>query len=821
MARRPLVPLLAAFLGGILTAHSFPAKGDFTTLAAAGIFTITLAGLLFLRSSLKFPAFLVLFYLAGMILDLQQHRESVLAGFAKGRPRIILEGVVLEPPRCDDKTSKFPLMVEQIIFPRTTPLTLHEKVLVTIYRDPPGLAPGDRIRFPAGLRSFRNFNNPGGFDYVSYMENRGFACSASVSNGRFVVPMGRGSLGFVGDVAEWARRPLREFFRAHLLEEQQVLFRALILGERQDLTAEVREPFIRSGLGHVLAVSGLHIGLIAWLFFKLTIRVLSFSYRLTLKWDLRRAAALMTALPVILYGGLAGFQVSAQRAMIMVLAYLFSLVIKREKEVWSTLALAAMVVLAINPHALFSISFQFSFGAVVGILWLGPRLHERLNPFQVSEGKSPKIRSFFASISLHFIGLTAVSIAATLFLAPLTVFYFHRISLVAIPANLTVVPLLGFWILPSGLLAALFFPFLPSVSILFLALASRGIDWAMRITEFWARFSWADLWVITPNLFELAVLYGFLFCLFSIKGRKWAKVSLVALGLLLVADAGYWIHRTRFNPDLKITFLDVGQGNAALIQFPGKERMLIDGGGFPRSSFNIGKMVLAPFLLRSKIRRIDYLVLSHPQSDHMNGLRFIASHFHPREFWYNGDRVKTPSFAELMEIISKRRIPIRLPSDLTSPRNISGVRTEILHPEPEGQQNQASFPPSRDLNNRSLVVKLSYEGISCLFPGDIEEEGEKVLVSRRGSRLRSDILLVPHHGSRASCTDGFLREVNPRVCVISCGSGNFFGFPHPELLRRLMRAGCRILRTDCSGAIVLETAGGRIQAMLQKGMDEK
>jgi len=203
-------------------------------------------------------------------------------------------------------------------------------------------------------------------------------------------------------------------------------------------------------------------------------------------------------------------------------------------------------------------------------------------------------------------------------------------------------------------------------------------------------------------------------------------------------------------------------------------------------------------------------VLTHPQTDHMNGLRFIASQFHPKEFWYNGYRVKNRAFMDLMKIVEEGKIRERLPADIRSVQEISGVKVELLHPlsvKREGQLVENSV----GMNNNSLVLKLSYGGRSLLFPGDLERAGEEVVISRAGSLLRSDILLAPHHGSRYSCSKAFLQRVRPQTCIISSGHGNYFGFPHPETLHRIRAAESRVVRIDQVGAVQLWLGPNRFE----------
>ena len=813
MVQRPLIPLLGAFVGGILTGHVVcfhtPGPGLWLTSAVA----ITLVCFFFIPPRLRFPYFLLLFFMVGLLLDFFKDRDLSIPTLPGRRETVTIGGTVLEPPKIYRKTAKLLVRGDTLRYRgRTT--ALHATILVTVYNHVKDFLPGDEILFPARLRPFRNFNNPGRYDYESSMRVKGLSFGASVSDGRRIVRIGRGKLEFPLNVVERARRPLRQFFRERLSYENQALYRALILGEKQDIHSGLREPFIISGLGHVLAVSGLHIGLIACLFFFLSKRLLSFSYRLALKTDVRRIAALLTCIPVVAYTCLAGFQVSSQRAMIMALAYLFSLMIGREKEIWSTMALAAILVLACNPHALFTLSFQLSFGAVIGILWLTPLVYEKIAVDRVIE-RARRLR--MDRILTYFLGMIAVTVVTLVFLLPITSYYFHRISLVSIPANLTVVPLLGLWVIPLGLITALCLPVSSLAAGFFLQAGTWGLEWMRKLIVFWAHYPWSEIWVITPNLLEMSLFYGFLLSLFLMKFYRMARVALLVLSLMIAGDIGYWIFQTRFHRDLKITYLDVGQGNAALIQFPGRERMLIDGGGFSRDTFDVGKMVVAPFLLHSKIRRIDYLVMSHPQSDHMNGLRFIASHFHPRELWINGDEVGTHSFVELMGIVEDGGIKKIYPRDLAGGREVGGVKIELLHP-PPGRSSITKPEGKINLNDNSLVLKLQYQGLSCLFPGDIEGPGEEAVLARAGSRLRSDVLLAPHHGSKSSCTKAFLDAVQPRLCVISCGKENYFGFPHQEILQRLRRIGSDIMRVDEVGAIGLSLGheGFRARGFLEE-----
>jgi len=790
-----LIPILLSYTGGILTGHMALSPSPSLLLLLFLSFTALLLASLLSPSRFRFSSFLALFFLAGIYQDLNRHQASRLLRSADERASVIVEGTVLEPARLTQDRSRFVIRVDRLSLEGKEEES-RERLLVTVYSHGREFLPGDKILFPARLRPFENFDNPGQYDYKLAMNLRGLFCVASVSDGRRIVPLGKGHLDFPFGRLEGVRDAIRHFLRERLSPHNQALFRALILGERQGITPELREHFNMTGLGHTLAVSGLHIGLVAWISFTLIRWLISLSYRLTLMTDTRKVAAVVTCLPVVVYTSLTGFQVASQRAMIMVLAFLFSIVLGRQKEVWSTLAFAGFIVLGIDPHALFGISFQLSFLSVIGILWLGPAVYKVLCP---PESQSARGKGVIHRFYRYVAGLIAVTVSAVVFLLPITSFYFHRISVVSVPANLTVVPILGLWILPLGLLAALSMTLSASLADLLLQASAWGMDRTMEMIQFWGRFQWAELWVIRPNFVEIVLYYGLVFFLFFLRRWRMAKIGLAALLFFLGADISYWIYKTRYDSHLRITYLDVGQGNAALVQFPGKERMLIDGGGFPGSDFDVGRMVIAPFLLDSKILRVDYLVLTHPQTDHMEGLRFIARHFGPKEFWHNGERAETPSFKELEKIIEAKNIRVFTPSDLNGGREISGVRIGVHHPDPEESRDRR-FQGAMKLNDRSMVLKVSYGKTSCLFPGDLEVAGEEMVVSKAGPLLKSDILLAPHHGSKTSCSAPFLEMVRPRICVISSGD-NTPRFPSPETLDRLERIGCKTIRMDKVGAV--------------------
>ena len=807
MFHRPLILLLISYAVGVLLAQAFP------------IFLYPFKYLLFFLFAVCSPAvflcsyrikiYLLVFacFLGAMLLTARENHPTRLEALAQDYTKTTLEGIVLKPVKISRKgVSRVEILAKNSNDAGIVTI-INERLNLTIYRNAPQFETGDKIRFTARLRPFGNFNNPGNFDYQRSMKLRGIACAASVSDGSRITQLGKGPLPFPRNLIEAMQKPVRNLFDTRLKERDAGLFKALILGERQGIEPGTREMFNRTGLGHMLAVSGLHIGLIGWLSYYLFSWFLSRSYRMAVAFDIRKVAAILTCFPIIGYTLLAGMQVSSQRAMIMALAFLGSLVSDRERDIWSTLALAGLLILLLDPNALLSISFQLSFIAVTGILWWMPPLLKRLSRQTPEQGKKTGI---LKKSSGYFLGIFAVSLAATFFLLPVTCYYFHRISLVSLPANLTAVPILGFWVIPIGLFAAMILPFSQQTAAFFIEAGAWGLDLMMVIIRFWADLPMASIWMLTPNLFEILLFYALLFCLYFLSRVPWSKTVLTLVIALILGDVLYWAHKVKFNPNLEVTFLDVGKGNAALISFPGGKKMLIDGGGFSGSDFDVGKMVVAPFLWHNKIGKVDYLVMSHPEADHMNGLRFIAEEFHPEEFWHNEDRPDTQSFKKLINIIHTKKIREMYPSDLKKGIKINGAFVEILHPT-SGITKDPAAGNKNSLNNNSLVLKISYEGKSFLFPGDLEKEGEQEMLSNSKKEIRSHVLLAPHHGSKTSSSKAFLEKVKPSLCIVSAGKSPSRKLPHPVVRKRLLEIGCKVLSIPKTGAVTIRVEKDRFQ----------
>ncbi len=702
---------------------------------------------------------------------------------------------------------------------------------VTLLGPTPELHQGDRIRFKSRIRPIRNFNNPGGFDYRRYMAHQGVWAAATGEGPAVVVVETNVAGGVLASVDALRGRISRQIDAAGLGPEATVL-KALVIGDRTGITPEVREAFTRTGLNHLLAISGLHIGIVASAAFVLFRWLLDFWPRLLMTGAARKAAAILTLGAVAFYALLAGMSPSTQRALVMAAAFLLAFLLERDQDLLNTLALAALAILGAHPPALFSISFQLSFAAVFAIIIGLPPV-----PHPVPGGLRPDPPTRAARIRQGAVLFLKVSLLATAGTLPLVMHYFNTISFIGIPANVVAIPLIGYLAVLAGLAGALVGLVWPGAAEVLFQAGGVILAHAMAAVGWMARLPFAAARTVTPSGVEIGLYYLALGCAVHLLrrrrerpigarpaaeenrngavGGRWAhpaRILLVLCLLLGAADAAYWLHQRYWHRDLRMTLIDVGQGSAALIELPGGRTMLIDGGGFAdNAAFDVGAAVVAPYLWRRKIATVDRLILTHPNSDHLNGLVFIAENFNVGSLWTNGEPWHSQAHRALMRAAAARGIARPRFDALPRESHLEGVKLEVLYPPADFSERREVQRWRRDPNNNSLVTRFSYGEVSILLPGDIMHPAEKELVALAGGRLKTSVLVAPHHGSRTSSSEEFLGVVQPQVVLISCAGRPGSGLSHPQVIERYAQVGVAVYRTDRHGAIRLATDGRRLR----------
>jgi competence protein ComEC len=860
---RPVIPLLIALLCGIALGSKYPGY----CLWAGGVILLC-AGLLLYRvlrnrsaKSLPLLLFLALGYSSLQPWIYPSFPPNHLIHYLDDR-RWDIEGVIADHPLMANNRQKFKLRVQRLGHDGDV-VAVVGGLRVTAAGDAPVLHRGDRILFNSKLRSLRNFQNPGGFDYKRYMFFQGI-CATAYSQVHRVTIVDRHTPHFWSNLIDKTRHRIARIIAGTGKGPQTGVLKALIVGDRSHIAPDTREAFNRAGVGHLLAISGLHIGIVATMAFLFLQRLLTHIKPLLWRAWTRKTAALFALIPVWFYGFISGFSPSTQRAVIMVSVFLMTFLFEREHDIMNTIALSAVAILVIFPPSMYSISFQLSFSAVLAIIF-GFACVNKLHSPSNDRDQHPLMKTLKKRL-IDFLWVSVFAIGGTL---PLVMFYFNQVSLVGVVANFIVVPLVGFTVVPLGLIAVFLSSFCFHCAAWCFTVCGSILKLSLKLIEVFAGFELAAVKTFTPTVLEIGCYYVLFWAVLSLiqrhhnstdcdaqsgsactkasapvrkkhvfrkthalssrlfgfvadtieylkvqkirfNQRKFMTTLAVVATLVLICDAGYWLHHRLWHQDLRITIIDVGQGNAALLELPDGYTLLIDGGGFSDNSiFDIGARVVAPFLWRKRIKTIDTLVLTHPNSDHLNGLIYIAEHFKVQKMWTNGEARDTLGYRNLMEIIAKQGII--LPNFGQLPRNqiVHGVEINILYPSDNFLEKKGE-DKWRNSNNNSMVIRVSLGSISFLFPGDIMAEAEKELVDISQTKLASTVLLAPHHGSKSSSTASFLDRVAPQIVAISSGWKNRFKLPHTALLQQYRRRGYQIYRTDTSGAITFITDGEQL-----------
>ena len=766
--RAPLLPLALAYIAGLLTAALRPLPPLWLLLGAGGLCAFT--GLVLWRNRARAAAFFVLL-LAALLGQLLAQRAALppppthLAHHLPSGP-VIVEGEVVDRPEQREGRLRLLLAAERISVDGTVQAT-EGLIQAAIYGDAPAVRDGARVQAILRLQRPRGFQNPGGFDYPAFLARDGIYVVGS-GRGTDLVVVGHTSGGLRNwpqVIRQWAEAKIQ----SHLPPHSAALLEGLLLGERRHLPKEIDESFRSAGVYHLLAISGFNVGLIAGALY-LGLKIL---------WLPDRGVAALTLVALIIFAAVVGGQPSVLRATLMGCLYFFGRLLAREVSLWNGLAAAALVLLLWRPQDLWDVGLQLTFAATASILGLAQPITGALERLRLPSWLAASL---------------AVSLAAQLGVTPLMAFHFNQLSLVGVVANLLVVPLAGFATM-LGLAATL------------LALLSDALaHWLFQTTWLaliglrfftfvFAGLPFALVHLPTPSWLAVSAFYLLLgFLPRWPEGRMWRGSVVVASAL--VVTLGVWPWLAPSDGRLRLTMLDVGQGDAMVLELPGGERLLIDAGRGGDGTFDLGERVVAPFLWRRGITRLDVAVMTNADSDHAGGFGAIFRRFPVKELW-------TEPFAEG----GPQASPGTRERSLARGERIQfgPVILTVLNP-PSTSLTGSRRGHASDENNNSLALHLSWKRLAILLTADLEMEAEADLL-KAGVPLRAQILKVGHHGSRFSSTPEFLASVRPRVALISVGRGNPHGHPAPSVIAALEAQGANVYRTDRDGAIEVESDG--------------
>jgi competence protein ComEC len=822
----PLIPPLAAIATGILASRfvSFETRELFIVIAAFAILSVIA---LWRRARVLAGACCLLgFVFAGALVDLA-HRPGPRPELdAEGREPVILSGCVVQPPALSGDRERF--VVE---------LDPGARVQVTAYaregQPPPALSYGQRVEFEARVRRPRNFGNPGAFDYARYLARRDIYWTASMSAGDEVTVLpgqcgSRFQAAIVG-LRVMALNRLAQLYQGKPYETG--MMQAIMIGETYQVERVWTEQFRNTGTYHAIVISGTHTVVLA-AFLMLVLR---------LCFVRREAALFVTSALLWLYALVTGWGSPCVRCAAGFTLFAVASYFARQRRTLNILAAVAIAFLVLDPEQMFEASFQLTFLAVGFIGAFATPLLERtaysraralddlpdtgrdlhLAPaaaqFRVEMrllaetvriwSRLPERASCLAigipaRVLLYAFQLAVVSAIVQLGLALPMVVYFHRIGFSGVSANTIVVPLMCA-VIPVGFIAIFTgWAWVAKAAGWLLAASHAAVAWHMHLEPNW-RIPDPPLWL------GIAIGAGsILVALAGRAGRVWFAAAAGALAVLLALMLWHPFPPEIARHELEMTVVDVGQGDSILLTFPDGKLMLVDGGGIPTfgrrapAQMDIGEDVVSTYLWNRSIARIDVMACTHAHADHIGGLPSLLTNFHAKELW-TGANSENPAWDALRD--RARRDGVRIvPLNRGQRFNYGGAELEVLAPSLDYVPKEAPH------NNDSLAFRVTFGRHSFLLSGDIERQVEAELVAE-GLVRKTDVLKVPHHGSKTSSTAAFLDLLQPAFAVMSAGFENSYGHPHAEVLERYAERQACVLRTDLDGLVMVRSDGRRLR----------
>ena len=778
----PLIKYVIAFILGILTTHYFYVSIEYSLVIISSLILFAIIFHFTKQKKLITPVMLVVVVFVGNSYSSFRNETSIVYPFEKTKiSNTVIYGEVTEIKLIHSDQFKIIVKSDSVIVNDSTIIIENKFQCSIAFTSKNGTAQlynvlkiGNRIIVAGTLRKGRDERNPGEFNYYKYLQSKEIAGILYVKKTRSFRIV-ESSINYFSNSIFETRKWVAEKIEISHNKRTTSLLKGLLLADRSEIDYRTKESFINSGVIHVLAVSGLHVGFIVLIFIFLSSRLSLYP------------RTIFTVMGLVAFLLLTDSPASVFRATIMVVVMLMIYLLNRTYNSVNALSIAASILLLINPTEIFNPGFQLSFSAVLSILIVYPILSEKITT------KNKVLR--------YLLLFSAVSFSAQLGTLPFTLIYFHKLSIISLFANLLVIPIIGI-IVGLGVLTIFISVFSSLFTLYFASANMLFTDLLLTIVEFTGTQQLSYFYIPNFSLIDGFIFYIFLVVtIYSIKNFKNIYASLVLfmligfnLFLFLQLDNKQLLPDGKFS----VVMIDIGQGDGILLKFPNGKTALVDAGN-ATLTFDNGERVIAPLLRRLSIKQIDYGFISHVDSDHYKGFLSLIKNGWIKEIYKPRLDTTLKKDIRLEKVITENNVKMNYYSK--SKMLFGNLAFYILNDTTNNRYK------SFDANNKSGVFKIVHGNNSFLFVGDAEYPAERVLMKSYGKFLNSDILKVGHHGSKSSSSQRFINAVTPSVGIISAGLNNSFGHPVKLILDRFTKSNVTLYRTDIEGAIILQSDG--------------
>lgn len=626
---------------------------------------------------------------------------------------------------------------------------------------------GDKLQISGEYQEPNKARNYKGFDYKNYLKINKIYGIIRVDLYTNIIIKHQKNLSNFKLLIHKIREKLKQNIQELLTKETYALGIGILIGDNSRINEKIVEDFKNSNLSHMLAVSGAHINYVV-----LTVSILFTKKRAGIK-----AQRVVTIMMMLFFMELTQMTSSVVRAGISCIIYMLASLLYRKADVINAMAISTLLILLNNPFKLFDIGFQLSYAGTLGIILFCKLINIPI--------KNKLLKYLKDSI--------IISISANIFIIPIMMYQFNTISLTFILSNLLAGPLLGISIILEIIVLLISF-----MSINIAAIPAKVLNILLiliiNIANWFSNIEISKIYVITPQIISIVAYY--LICAAIILKQKNRKIIVIIMLTVLI------INLFPTPKKLRINFIDVGQGDSTLIRTETNKVILIDSGGSTASrSFDVGNKVLLPYLLDRRIKKIDFIIVSHFDADHCQAFETVIDNINVRKVVVCKQSMITQEYLNIINKCKKKNIKIIVVERGDKLKIDKRTEFEILHPGERFLDDGKG-----GLNANAIVCKMNYKLnngkiFSILFTGDIEVEAEKELEQVYGKKLKADILKIAHHGSKTSSREKFIKLVSPKIALIGVGENNKFGHPADITLERLEKENVKVYRTDQMGEV--------------------